>query len=233
MLLKGLEEVGRAPRPMTAAEMLLIRMCYAANLPPLDEVIRGLTGSGAAQARPAQGGNESRHSRNVADSFDAGEPPRARRVAGEADAMAPRAQYEPVAAPVIPALPRPDSFQAVVALAAAKREVKLKISLEEHVELVRFKAGHIELHLLPGAPRDLANDLGKRLQHWTQERWIISLTDERGERPLGEVRREHEAKMVEEARRHPTVQSVLRHFPGAEITSVREIDTGNPPGKKD
>src|SRR5262249_4221137 len=43
MLLKGLEEVGRAPRPITAAEMLLIRMCYAAGLPPVDEVIRGLT----------------------------------------------------------------------------------------------------------------------------------------------------------------------------------------------
>jgi DNA polymerase-3 subunit gamma/tau len=61
---------------------------------------------------------------------------------------------------------------------------------------------------------------------------MISLTDEKGERPLGEVRREHEAKMLEEARRHPSVQSVLRHFPGAEITAVREIGDGNG-GKKD
>ena len=233
MLLKGLEEVGRAPRPMTAAEMLLIRMCYAANLPPLDEVIRGLTGSGAAQTKSAQGGNESRRSRDVVDSFDENGSSRARRVVGEADPGAPRAQYEPVSAPEIPALPRPDSFNAVVALAAAKREVKLKISLEEHVEMVRFKHGHIELHLLPGAPRDLANDLGKKLQFWTQERWIISLTDERGERPLGDVRREREAKMVEEARRHPAVQAALRHFPGAEITAVRELDGGDKRGKKD
>jgi DNA polymerase-3 subunit gamma/tau len=233
MLLKGLDEVGRAPRPMTAAEMLLIRMCYAANLPPLDEVIRSLTGSGASGSRQGQAGNESRRSRDVADSFDASEPPRARRVAGEADPAAPRAQYEPAAAPAVSELPRPDSFKAVVALAATKREVKLKLSLEEHVELVQFKPGHIELHLLPGAPRDLANDLGRKLQHWTQERWIISLTDKRGERPLGEVRREQEARMVEEARRHPTVQSVLRQFPGAEIASVRELDESAPRGRKD
>jgi DNA polymerase III subunit gamma/tau len=233
MLLKGLDEVGRAPRPMTAAEMLLIRMCYAANLPPLDEVLRSLTGSGASGARQGQAGNESRHSRNVADSFDAAGPPRARRVAGEADPAAPRAQCEPVAAPAVSDLPRPDSFKAVVALAAAKREVKLKISLEEHVELVHFKPGHIELHLLPDAPRELANDLGRKLQHWTQERWIISLTDKRGDRPLGEVRREYEAKMVEEARRHPTVQSVLRQFPSAEIASVRELDEGSSRGRKD
>jgi DNA polymerase-3 subunit gamma/tau len=233
MLLKGLEEVGRAPRPMTAAEMLLIRMCYAANLPPLDEVVRGLTGKSAGQTKPAQGGNESRRSRDVADSFDAGEPPRARRVAGEADPAAPRAQHMPAEATAVPALPRPDNFQAVVALAAARREVKLKLSLEEDVELVRFKPGHIELHLLPNARRDLPSDLGRKLQHWTQERWIISVTEERGERPLGEVRRELEAKMVEEARRHPTLQSVMRHFPGAEITSVRALDQGDPPGKKD
>jgi hypothetical protein len=39
----------------------------------LDEVVRGLTASGASGARPAQGGNESRRSRDVADSFDAGQ----------------------------------------------------------------------------------------------------------------------------------------------------------------
>jgi DNA polymerase III subunit gamma/tau len=227
MLLKGLEEVGRAPRPMTAAEMLLIRMCYAANLPPLDEVVRGLTASGAGMARAAQGGNESRGSRNVVDSFDSSGAPRARRV-GEPEAIAPRAETVRAAAPA----PRLENFQAVVDLVAAQRDVRLKMALEDHVQLVRFKAGHIELHLLPDAPRDVANDLGKKLQHWTGERWMISLTDEKGERPVGEVRREHEAKMLQEARRHPSVQSALRLFPGSEIVSVREIKpTG--PGKKD
>jgi hypothetical protein len=32
--------------------------------------------------------------------------------------------------------------------------------------------------------------------------------------------------MLEEARRHPSVQSMLRHFPEAEITAVRELDEG-------
>jgi DNA polymerase III subunit gamma/tau len=229
MLLKGLEEVGRAPRPMTAAEMLLIRMCYAANLPPLDEVVRGLTASGGNRARPAQGGNESRRSANVADSFNAGEPPRARRV-GEADAAAPRAELVPI--PAAPAHPKPDSFQAVVALVGAQRDVALKFALEEEVELVRFKPGQIELHLLKSTAGRTVAELGRKLQHWTGERWIISLTEERGERRLGDVRREVEAKMLEEARRHPSVQSVLRHFPEAEITAVRDISQGQD-GKKD
>ena len=109
----------------------------------------------------------------------------------------------------------------------------LKLALEDGAELVRFKAGHIELHVLPSAPKDLANDLGRKLKFWTGERWMISVTEERGERPLGEVRREREARMLEEARRHPAVQSVLRRFPDAEVTAVRDLSAGEPRAKKD
>jgi len=40
MLLKGLSEIDQAPRPYQAAEMLLIRLSTAVNLPPLDTVIK-------------------------------------------------------------------------------------------------------------------------------------------------------------------------------------------------
>ena len=101
------------------------------------------------------------------------------------------------------------------------------------MELVRFKPGHVELHLLEDAPKNLAGDLGRKLKHWTGERWMISVTEERGETPLGAVRRAREAALLEEAKRHPSVQSVMRHFPDAEIVSVRELDAKNGKAKKD
>ncbi|MGB0087640.1 MAG: DNA polymerase III subunit gamma/tau, partial [Rhodomicrobiaceae bacterium] len=129
--------------------------------------------------------------------------------------------------------PRLQSFADVVALAAEKRDIVLKIALEDTAELVRFKPGQIELHLLADAPKDLANELGRKLKAWTGERWMISVTAERGETPLGQVRRQREAKLLEEARRHPAVQSVMRHFPEAEIVAVRELGAGDKPAKKD
>ena len=42
MLLKGMEEVAAAGRPLAAAEMVLVRIAYAADLPTPDEVIRSL-----------------------------------------------------------------------------------------------------------------------------------------------------------------------------------------------
>jgi len=55
MLLKGIEEVGRAPNPVAAAEMVLIRMAYTADLPGPEEVIKALGGETipARRAAPA------------------------------------------------------------------------------------------------------------------------------------------------------------------------------------
>src|SRR5579885_120238 len=57
MLLKGIEEVTAAARPLAAAEMVLVRIAYAADLPTPDEVIRSLSeaarGNGVKPAPPA------------------------------------------------------------------------------------------------------------------------------------------------------------------------------------
>jgi len=62
ILLKGIAEVQAAPRPLAAADMVLVRLCYAADLPTPDEVARQLraqqadgsaaSGNGAAAQAP-------------------------------------------------------------------------------------------------------------------------------------------------------------------------------------
>jgi DNA polymerase III subunit gamma/tau len=53
MLLKGLEDVRLAPSPLLAAEMVLVRIAYAADLPPPSELLRGIAGpSGQSAASP-------------------------------------------------------------------------------------------------------------------------------------------------------------------------------------
>jgi DNA polymerase III subunit gamma/tau len=46
MLLKGLDELRLAPDPLRAAEMLLVRLAYAADLPSPHEIAKQLAGSG-------------------------------------------------------------------------------------------------------------------------------------------------------------------------------------------
>src|SRR4029079_15688675 len=135
----------------------------------------------------------------------------------ENPAPPPAADDEPSEAPA--ALPELNSFDDVVALAEAKRDLKLKHALLEQVRLVRFKPGTIELSPLPQAPRELGQELMRKLEAWTRARgvaraeelmrklkawtgrvWIVALSDEEGAVPLGQQRREREASEIETVR---------------------------------
>ena len=131
------------------------------------------------------------------------------------------------AAPSAPAALRPiRTFGDVVALAGERRDARLKIHLEEHVSLVKFDAasGAIDLFLLPGAPGEIANELREKLNAWTARRWMVMLSKNRGERTLGELRREREAAELAILKAHPAVAAIFAEFPGAKIAEIRVID---------
>src|SRR5262249_14408647 len=60
MLLKALEEAGRAPDPIAAVEMALVRLCAAQGLPPPEDAARLMRGAGTASAAPAESVQQAR-----------------------------------------------------------------------------------------------------------------------------------------------------------------------------
>ena len=236
ILLKGLEEAAEAPNATAAAEMVLIRLAYTADLPPPDEIIKAL-GDGPVRTPSARA--------PAAAPVAPAEPARAERRAPAAEELAapfvPSGGVNGVEADgagmdtdgnvyadgnedidevgdAAPALPVLRSFAELVELVGARREAKLKVHLEEHVSLVTFDpVGSVELHLLPGAPKELPNELREKLNLWTGMRWVVALGNAPGERPIGEVQREREAAELREIKSHPAVAAVLQQFPDAEI----------------
>jgi DNA polymerase-3 subunit gamma/tau len=208
MLLKGLEEVARAPEPLAALEMVLIRLAYTADLPPPDEIIKALTGEGVSVRRGA-GASEAA-------------PSERRAPLNESVRQSPAASTQD--APPDQFSSADDTFDA--ADYGSDRDPKLKFHLEEHVSVVKFDAvaGSIDIFLLPAAPPELANELRERLNKWTGRRWIVMLSKARGERSLGDIRREREAAELARLRQHPAVAAILDTFPDAKITAIREID---------
>lgn len=233
MLLKGLEEAGKAPNPLAAAEMVLIRIAHTADLPPPDEVIRMLGGAPATRrepvdrkpaepAEPAPTAQAAHAPSARAPSLDESENPADFDFASEPDEeLLDDEAGESAPAPSISLRPLA-TFADVAALAGDRRDVKLRIALEEQVSLVRFDgtAGAIDLFLLPGAAPDLANDLREKLNKWTGRRWIVALSKTPGERSLGEVRREREEQEIAALKRHPAIATVLAAFPDAEVSAV-------------
>ena len=49
----------------------------------------------------------------------------------------------------------------VLELVVAKRDIRLRTDLEKYVHLVHFEPGRIEFRPAPGAPRNLAQELGQ------------------------------------------------------------------------
>jgi DNA polymerase-3 subunit gamma/tau len=119
--------------------------------------------------------------------------------------------------------PRLESFADVVAMVAARRDIRLKTALERHVRLVSFAPGRIDISLEPGAPAGLANELGRKLQQWTGARWIVAVSAEKGAQTLAEQARDAEAVRLREAAAEPLVQAALKRFPGAAIVKVRDL----------
>ena len=217
ILLKGLEEIAGAPNQAAAAEMVLIRLAFTADLPAPADIIDAL-GGGAQRAgsRPAAAADKTEKRPAVGTPVDALEP-----AADEDNPPEDDVGPADIAAAALPIL---RTFADVVAAAGERREAKLKVHLEEHVSLVRFDpAGNIELHLLAGAPKELANELREKLNAWTGKRWMVAVSKTPGERPIGEVARERAAAEVRDLEKHPAVAAVLRQFPDAEITSVRPL----------
>ncbi len=217
MLLKAHEEVRTAPQPVAAAEMALIRLCYAADLPSPEEALRSLQ-RGEAPALPASA---------PAPSPSGGG---ARAMAGGGGGAVAQASVRPVSAPEGAAMLQ--TFEDVVRLIDAKRDVTLKLDVERFVRLVDFKPGVISFEPAPGAPANLSQRLSGRLREWTGQRWMMDL-QVGGRESVRDRQAREEAEQRTRLHADPFVVAMMEAFPGAEIVGVRRIETDVAPLAED
>ncbi|RWD30981.1 DNA polymerase III subunit gamma/tau [Mesorhizobium sp.] len=237
MLLKGIPEVQSSNRPVSAAEMVLIRLAHAADLPTLDEALKSLE-AGASVSNGAPRSNGTPASSVVAN------PRPASPGNGGASAVAqtrmPTANggaqtmrlVEPapmpaafVPEPVADAPPVPvKSLADIVALADAQRDMAFKVLVKRCVRLVRIEPGRIDVSLTDDAPKMLLNDLTAKLRAWTGRSWLVSLSKEDGGQTLAEMESTKRESALLDAKSDPTVAAILARFPGAKIIDVRIPD---------
>ncbi len=214
MLLKALEEVSNAPNAMMAAEMAVIRLTHVADLPSPEELVRKLQGQTPPPAGPSGGGGGSGGHSAGASAVEA----RARTMAAGPTGGGPSAA---LAQDTEQALARFPTFDHVVELIRANRDVKLLVEIETCVQLAAYQPGRIEFVPTDTAPRDLAQRLGQRLQTFTGNRWGVTIVSEGGAPTIASIRDAAELKLKSEAEAHPLMQAVLEHFPKAKITTIR------------
>ncbi|WP_417468552.1 DNA polymerase III subunit gamma/tau [Maricaulis sp.] len=211
LLLTGLEDVRKAPDPLAAAEMTLLRLVAASMLPPPEDAARLL-----ASQPPAAPDREA-----------PGKPEPAAAPAG-LDAVMPADPVVADAATDAPAMPQgPASFEELIALLQERRDIVLQLDVERCVRPVSFKPGAMTYQPAEDAPSDLAQRLSKRLQEWTETRWmILADANAKGGETWSERRQRGKQERMAAVRSDPAVEEAMRLFPGAEI--VRVIEAARP-----
>ena len=214
MLLKALDEVATAPNAMMAAEMAVIRLTHVADLPSPEDLVRKLAGT--PPPPPAPGGS-------ARDGGASG--PTAQRMA----AVAPGSTAGTVASsgPGVlalatdQALARYPSFEHVLELIRANRDVRLLVEVETGLRLAAYQPGRIEFSPTDTAAPDLAQSLGTALQRWPGTRWAVTVVNGCDAATVQEQRDAAANALKEQAAQHPLVQAALAAFPSARIVSIR------------
>ena len=244
MLLTSIEEVSQAPNAMMAAEMAVIRLTHVADLPSPEELVRKLqdmspppAGGGLASSSGGSSGGSSGAGAGAGLSAEAaltgstgaiattsaaqsGQSPSGNQnisppsavLGGAEQALALNTQQMLAAYP---------SFDHIIDLIRAQRDVRLLVEVENCVQLARYQPGRIEFVPTADAPADLAQRLGSRLQLWTGQRWAVSLVNDGGAQTIARMRSSAEEALKTKALAHPLVKAVFDSFPKAQIIEIR------------
>jgi DNA polymerase-3 subunit gamma/tau len=202
MLLKGLDEVQSAPSPLLAAEMLLVRLAYVADLPPPAELAAALKPKRSAAPGPQPA---------TAEVIVARDPPPGPGLA------------EPPAAPA-PTPPSPGSFAEAVELFRLHDQPRLYSWLHDHVRVVHFEPGRIEIAQAAEVPAAWPQEAAQCLSQWTASAWRLRAVEGPGAATLAELAAARQLARIESLAGDPRIKPILEHFPGARIVEVRADD---------
>lgn len=216
LLLKGLGEVNMAPNPQSAAEMIILRLTYAADLPDPADLIKKLkdqpptTSAPASMQMPAN--NEKGDGATI--QHDAGAPLSA--TTGQA---------------ALPKIETAENFNApqsintlrdVVAVLEKNGAMVLGTQVSMFAHPVKVEEGLIEFRPAENAPSRLAQELSQALKAATERRWIVTVSGQQGGPTIAQENDIAAEKLRSQVMEQPLVQNILRFFPDARLEDIHK-----------
>jgi len=218
LLLKGHGELGQAPNPAAACEMLIIRLAHTAHMPTPGELMQKLP-------KTSPSSPPSPSSAPVASAPATSAPVASSEPVASAPATSAPVASSVETAPIDTGAGMPSSLAEIVALAETNGEMLLAALIRNHVKLVSLKPGNLQIGLVGAAPGQLAGDIARYLSQWTGQRWLVSLSESGGAQTLAEEQRDADEKLRDTIASEPLVAQILDIFPGASIDEIKIPET--------
>jgi DNA polymerase-3 subunit gamma/tau len=188
LLLKGLSEVHAAPMPLEAAEMALLRVIHASEMPDPGALLERLANGESMPARPAA-------------------------AASSTSAPAPTS----TATAAAPAATVPADFRALVDLVATGGKPHLAQQLHDYCGLVRYAPPELALKPSRALSGDFVRDLVAALKSLTGATWQVAIAEGEAEPSLLEQERMAGERERQDVLDTPLVKAAFEAFPGAEL----------------
>jgi DNA polymerase III subunit gamma/tau len=210
VLLKGLNEVNYAPQPQKAAEMIIIRLAYAADLPDPAELIKKIRQDDRMILSGGQGPGD-------------GAPIR---VSSTPTIMSgPSAAIGALAVSPSPD-PRPQTITEIASLADVQTvlqqagHIALASQVYLYAHLVKLEEGRLEFRPAPEASSTMAQELTQALKAATGKRWMVTISTAPGQKTLAQAAKDAQAERFDKMRAQTLVRQVLEIFPDAELKAI-------------
>ncbi len=210
ILLKGLNEVNYAPVPQKAAEMVIIRLAYTADLPDPADLIKKIKDGGTiamsapiAPSAPQGGGGASINKVAVGGG-------------GTVAAIAVQQEIAIAPAPITEIATLTD----MQTLLQQSGNMTLASQIYLYAHLVKLEEGRLEFRPAPEASPSLAQELTQALKAATGKRWMVTLSTAPGQPTLVQAARAAEADRFNRLRADPLIKQVFELFPDAELKAI-------------
>ena len=231
ILFRGYQELQNHDMPHIVAEMILIRLAFASELPSLEEITNSLkTKSKEEKTTTSTENNEIVTTEDKKKTDDLSKDKKQTGVNTETvmemknvETIAKKESYTENKTEIAKGQKQIiiNNFKNVADLFLKKKEILLFNNLFSHVHLVSFKKGKIELRPTNDAPKDLASKVSALLTEWTNEKWHILMTQEKGEITLEEKSEKVKQEIINEMAQNKREEEILNIFPGAKIEEVK------------
>ncbi len=114
------------------------------------------------------------------------------------------------------------SFQDLIDKANREREIELKYDLERNVKLVSFNSGKIDISFNEKLNKNFIKNLTEKLNIWTGERWIISLSKNEEAKSIYEKKQENKINLFENFKKNKLAKDLEAAFPDAKLIEIKE-----------
>ena len=114
------------------------------------------------------------------------------------------------------------SFQDLIDKANIEKEIELKYDLERNVKLVSFNSGKINICFNEKLNKNFIKNLTEKLNIWTGERWIISLSKNEEAKSIYEKKQKNKINLLENFKKNKLAKDLEAAFPDAKLIELKE-----------